>query len=211
MKVLITAGGTRVPIDDVRHIGNMSTGHYGSLLVHQFLRLKSKVTFFVDKYSPHVKDYVGCDDVTTLEYKDYFDYLNIKGHIKATTPDVILSTAAVSDYVMDKVDGKICSDNDEMVIRLRRAEKVLPVFKLISPNSLVFGFKLLSSPTEEEKVAAIERQLEYVDYVVYNDIDQIRKGYTSRYVYDKHMTEYRMISPSELAKFVREEYKNRIN
>jgi len=33
MKVLITSGGTKVPIDDVRYIGNFSSGRYGAALV----------------------------------------------------------------------------------------------------------------------------------------------------------------------------------
>jgi phosphopantothenoylcysteine synthetase/decarboxylase len=211
MKVLITAGGTRVPIDDVRHIGNMSTGHYGSLLVDEFNKMAHKVTFFVDKYSPYANSYYLKDRVTTVKYSDYEDYHNVKQLIRDTKPDIIFSTAAVSDYVVDKIDGKISSDMDEMVIRLKRAEKILPSFKLISPESLVFGFKLLASPTEDEKIAAIKRQLEYVDYVVYNDLDQIKRGNTLRYVYDKNMTAYKIISPLYLYKFAKQEYRNRIN
>ncbi len=211
MKVLITAGGTRVPIDSVRHIGNMSTGAYGSTLVSEFARLKSNTTFFIDKYSPYVKTHLNDENVNTIEYRDYYDYLNVKELIVTSKPDVILSTAAVSDYIVDKVEGKISSNEDELIIKLKKAEKVLPSFKVIAPNTLVFGFKLLASPTEEQKFEAINKQLKYVDYVVYNDIDLIRKGYTSRYIYDKHLTEHRIISPFYLAKFVKEEYKNRIN
>ena len=39
MKVLITSGGTKVPIDTVRHIGNMSSGTFGAKIAFQLLEL----------------------------------------------------------------------------------------------------------------------------------------------------------------------------
>lgn len=42
MKVLITSGGTRIAIDKVRHIGNMSSGTFGSAIATEFLKLFSQ-------------------------------------------------------------------------------------------------------------------------------------------------------------------------
>jgi len=36
MKILITSGGTDVPIDDVRKISNMSSGKYGAEIATEF-------------------------------------------------------------------------------------------------------------------------------------------------------------------------------
>lgn len=214
MKVLITAGGTRVPIDDVRHIGNMSSGYYGSLLAYEFYVMNHvDVTYFIDNYSPYSKNFDSDDKsrrVKTITYKDYFDYLKVKDIIAEQKPDIIISTAAVSDYIVDKVDGKI-SSQDEYTLTLRKAEKVIKSFKELSPNSIVCGFKLMASPKEAEKLAAISRQLEYVDFVVYNDIDKLRQGNSERTIYDQHLTPYRIISPFYLMKFLKQEYRNRIN
>ncbi len=38
MRVLITSGGTKVPIDSVRHIGNMSSGTFGAKIGYEALR-----------------------------------------------------------------------------------------------------------------------------------------------------------------------------
>lgn len=43
MKILITSGGTRVPIDSVRHIANMSTGRYGAELADAFLDMERDI------------------------------------------------------------------------------------------------------------------------------------------------------------------------
>jgi phosphopantothenoylcysteine decarboxylase/phosphopantothenate--cysteine ligase len=215
MKVLITAGGTRVPIDDVRHIGNMSSGAYGSLLAYEFYVMNYvDITYFIDEYSYHKNDFVSEDKsrrVKTIKYKDYYEYLTVKDLIQKEKFDVIISTAAVSDYIVDKIDGKISSNEDEVYLKLKKAEKVIKSFKELSPDSMVVGFKLLASPTEEEKISAIKKQLQYVDYVVYNDIDQIRKGNTHREVWNRQLDSQRIISPFYLMKYIKQEWRNRIN
>ena len=40
MKILITSGGTKVKIDQVRHIGNMSKGTFGSKIAEEFYIFK---------------------------------------------------------------------------------------------------------------------------------------------------------------------------
>jgi phosphopantothenoylcysteine synthetase/decarboxylase len=39
MRVLITSGGTKVPIDGVRDITNMSHGNFGAKIAREFLNL----------------------------------------------------------------------------------------------------------------------------------------------------------------------------
>jgi phosphopantothenoylcysteine synthetase/decarboxylase len=38
MKILITSGGTKIPIDTVRDITNMSTGTFGTKIAEECLR-----------------------------------------------------------------------------------------------------------------------------------------------------------------------------
>lgn len=215
MNVLITAGGTRVPIDDVRHIGNMSSGAYGSLLAYEFYVMNHvNVTYFVDAYSPHSNDYNSEDKsrrVKTIKYKDYYDYLTVKDLIQKEKFDVIISTAAVSDFIVDKIEGKISSNDDEVYLKLKKAEKVICSFKDLSPSSMIVGFKLMASPTEEEKMAAIKKQLKCVDYVVFNDINELRKGNTQREVWNSQLGSQRIISPFYLMKYIKQEWRNRIN
>jgi trans-2-enoyl-CoA reductase len=69
----------------------------------------------------------------------------------------------------------------------------------------------MSSPTEEEKMSAIRKQLKCVDYVVYNDIDELRKGNTQREVWNSQLGSQRIISPFYLMKYIKQEWRNRIN
>jgi phosphopantothenoylcysteine synthetase/decarboxylase len=124
------------------------------------------------------------DTFTNMEYRDYFEYLEVKKIITQWRPDVIISAAAISDYIVDKTEGKISSAGDELVIRLRKGEKVIQSFRALAPNAIIVGFKLLVSPTDDEKWMAINKVFDSgVNYVVYNDLTELRKGNPQRYVY----------------------------
>lgn len=51
MNVLITSGGTEIMIDMVRHIGNMSSGTFGSKIALECLKRGDHVTFLKAKNS----------------------------------------------------------------------------------------------------------------------------------------------------------------
>lgn len=188
MKILITSGGCKVPIDDVRHIGNFSSGRYGASLAAEFYnRGESEIKFFhevgsfvpwgtVDQGRGAKWNYEINSKIEYIPYKYYEDYLQVKDIIKEWQPNIIISTAAISDYIVDKTEGKISSDSDELVIRLKKGEKVIQSFRELAPKATIIGFKLLVSPTKEEKYNAISKQMNYVDQVVFNDLTELRKG-----------------------------------
>lgn len=212
MRILITSGGTKVPIDDVRFIGNMSSGKYGALLCEDFSRLGIGVSFLCAKGSKiseyHQIGIYNGDISSSIHYFNDFDSYKDTAItlVDKNKFDIIISAAAVSDYVMDKTVGKISSD-DELVLRLKKAPKILPLLKETSPNSVIVGFKLLVSPTEEQKLTAIKKVLASgADMVVYNDLTEIRKGYTKRFLYDSSMSETVCDTSSALAINILDQY-----
>ncbi len=221
MKILITSGGTKVPIDSVRHIGNFSTGRYGSELADSLIpslwkeRLKTdhdgKLIFFHEKGSK-LPIAVNCDIVNKVEYKDYFEYLHVKDIIKDEQPDVIISAAAVSDYIVkDSVTGKISSDNEDLTITLTKAEKVISKFRELAPHSIIYGFKLLVSPSEDEVIAAVKKVLKNgADYVVYNDLNELKSGNSTRTIFDRDLNKTYIYNTEVFKNFIYEN-SNRVN
>lgn len=58
-----------------------------------------------------------------------------------------------------------------------------------APNSLLVGFKLLVSPTNNEVEYAIRKVFASgADLVVFNDLTEIRKGNYTRFVFKQDMT-----------------------
>lgn len=188
MKVLITSGGCKVPIDDVRHIGNFSSGRYGADICNEFTNAGHETIFFYEKGSRKAEYLTLKGDGAVfpkyVEYKTYYDYLNVKELIKFEQPDIIISAAAISDYVVDKTEGKISSDNDELVIKLKKGEKVIKAFRELAPNAYIVGFKLLVGPDEDQINKAVDKVFDSgVDMVIYNDLLDLRKGNSTRRLY----------------------------
>lgn len=196
MKLLITSGGTRVPIDAVRSITNMSTGYFGSKLAESLLLNgsdKLSLDFFTSRKGrePFESDeqpylYEG-EWRDTIRYDTFEEYLNVKKLIKENQYDVIISAAAVSDYtVKDVIAGKMESSG-EQTITLVPVEKVIKSFKELAPNCKLVAFKLLADATKEDRDNAARKSLETnnADIVVVNDISQIRRGRRELFVYDK--------------------------
>lgn len=189
MKVLITSGGTKVPIDSVRHIGNFSSGRYGAEIAATFVKKGEDVIYFHERASAPVTVGHYCDSgrIDFVEYKDYFDYLKVKELIAAEQPDIIISAAAVSDFICDKVTGKISSDSDEMIIKLRKAEKVIASFRELASNAFIVGFKCLVSPDYEDIEPKVQGVLDSgADVVVYNDLTRLRSGDPTRTIFSRN-------------------------
>jgi Phosphopantothenoylcysteine synthetase/decarboxylase len=73
---------------------------------------------------------------------------------------------------MHNAGGKISSDLPTVVVLLDRAPKVLADVKQIQPNTILVGFKLLSDVTEQELLAAAQKQMQTSgsDFVLANDL-----------------------------------------
>lgn len=212
-----------MPIDDVRYITNFSSGRYGSELLEYFTDKENiDIIFFHEKgtnhtqYGPIDVDIYKNSKIRFIEYKDYWDYLKVKDIIKKEQPDIIISAAAINDYVVDKIQGKLSSDQDELIIKLKKGEKVIQSFRELAPDALIVGFKLLVSPTQDEKAKAIYNQLKYVDTVIYNDLTELRKGDQLREfvhwvegdkVYSKKMSASEIVDGILLANFFKKVFK----
>jgi phosphopantothenoylcysteine synthetase/decarboxylase len=206
MRVLITSGGTKVKIDMVRHIGNMSSGTFGSRIALEALKRDHDVTFLKakgskDPFTPELPDralgIVEYDMIledardnhslygkkfNVVTYEDFYDYQDkLYKLIENDNYDSIVLAAAVSDYgVKNYVDGKIRSKDSEMNIELDVLPKVISGVRSrsMNPNAYIVGFKLLVNSTDSELIYNATKQLynNKLDLVVANDLRDIKCG-----------------------------------
>ena len=198
MKVLITSGGTKIPIDRVRSITNMSRGTFGSKIADSFFRLGherefskdaekiEKITFFMarDSRKPMAEGLwneaydTGYWPTEYAEYSTFDEYkAGVERLLKAEHYDIIVVAAAVSDYgVANYYDGKYRSREDDMRIKLVKLPKVLPIMREMAPDAVLCGFKLLVDSTDEELALAMKKQIAEtgVELVVGNDLRDIK-------------------------------------
>ncbi len=138
-RVLITAGPTSVPIDDVRVISNTATAATGFILAKKFKDRGAKVTLV---HGAPCDCSLKCR-VKVLRFK-FFDELNriVTRQLKAGKVDVFIHSAAVSDYKPSLIRrGKISSVSKELKLTLVPTVKIIDRLKKLSPDLFLVGFK----------------------------------------------------------------------
>jgi phosphopantothenoylcysteine decarboxylase / phosphopantothenate---cysteine ligase len=120
LKVLVTAGGTREPIDAVRYVGNRSSGRMGFALADEAARRGADVTVVAASVALPRNPAVRYVDVETA------------AELAAATAaefgacDLLLMAAAVADYRTAHARAdKIKKTEAELELRLERTEDVL--------------------------------------------------------------------------------------
>ena len=202
MKILVTSGGTKIPIDKVRDITNMSKGTFGSKIATELLEMGHEVMFlksrgskspmsitinvredfydapddFADWYN-RVKGYLS--HYKEMEYSTFDDYRNrLERWIKIERPDVVMLAAAVSDYgVENPHNGKLRS-NDLLTIKLVQLPKIIHLIKTWHPTCKLVGFKLLVDSKDYQLIDAAKRSIAEngCDMIVANDLADIKDG-----------------------------------
>lgn len=176
--VLITGGGTQVPLDNVRFIGNFSKGRFASRIAEACLKHEqvSRVIYLASENAYRPTEYNRNNHILEKQsFRTYDEYYSQLQYIlKHENIDYVFLAAAVSDYgPADKVDGKISSDKEELVIRLKPLPKIIKLVKDWSKNKKIIqvGFKLLDGVSEEDLIKVAKKALvsNKSEYVIAND------------------------------------------
>jgi phosphopantothenate--cysteine ligase len=204
MRILITSGGTSVPIDPVRSIRNSSTGRFGAALATAALEAGVEVIYLasVDSKSPfsqHIDCHIDKDLDKQLEkvkklhqfhkkfcghyfeyrYASFAEYQTLLKELTITKrPDIVMLAAAVSDYLVSRYSDEKVRSNEQLTIQLETAPKLIHSIKEWLPDTFLVGFKLLVDASDEDlcKAAMISIQQNHADLIVANDLSSIRRG-----------------------------------
>jgi phosphopantothenoylcysteine decarboxylase/phosphopantothenate--cysteine ligase len=173
LKVLVTAGGTREPIDSVRYVGNRSSGRMGFALADEAAALGAEVTVIAAN--------VGLERSPRVRYVDVTTAADLKRVCEAEFPraDVLLMAAAVADYrPAAAAETKLKKDErEELVIALERTPDILSsLADSRRPDQTMVGF---AAEHGEGAVAYGRDKLarKALDAVVVNDISRPDIGF----------------------------------
>ncbi|HEX3360344.1 MAG TPA: bifunctional phosphopantothenoylcysteine decarboxylase/phosphopantothenate synthase [Solirubrobacterales bacterium] len=118
LRVLVTAGGTREPIDSVRFIGNRSSGRMGMALAAAAARRGAEVTVIAANVAlPEPAGVKRIDVETTAE----LSYETVE---RFETQHVLLMAAAPADFRTEPITGKI-KRQDSLNLNLQPTEDIL--------------------------------------------------------------------------------------
>ncbi len=172
-RVLVTAGGTREPLDAVRYIGNRSSGRMGVALAAEARRRGAVVTLIASNLAVPTPE-----DVEVVEAPTAADLENEAS--ARSDADVVLMAAAVSDYRPTETDGaKRPKDEETWEITLEPTPDVLKLLGERRTNGQVLvGF---AAETGDHGLESARRKLaaKKVDFIVYNDVSNEDVGFDS--------------------------------
>jgi phosphopantothenoylcysteine decarboxylase / phosphopantothenate---cysteine ligase len=170
-RVLVSAGGTREPLDAVRFLGNRSSGRMGVALAEEARRRGAEVTLLAANLSVRVPP--GIDVVPTPTAAEM-----AAGAEANRDADVVVMAAAVADYrPAEPEDGKRPKDSEEWTVRLEPTQDILRGLGESRANGQVLvGF---AADTGEQGLARARQKLEAkrADLIVFNDVAQEGVGF----------------------------------
>jgi phosphopantothenoylcysteine decarboxylase / phosphopantothenate---cysteine ligase len=171
LHVLVTAGGTREPLDSVRFLGNRSSGRMGVALAGEARRRGAEVTLLASNLAVAVPRDVEVVQAPTAE--------DVAREVLARSDaDLVLMAAAVADYrPAEAYDGKRPKDEAPWEVRLEPTTDVLTELAARRRNGTVLvGFAADEGERGLER-AREKRNRKGADLVVYNDVGRTDIGF----------------------------------
>jgi phosphopantothenoylcysteine decarboxylase/phosphopantothenate--cysteine ligase len=169
--VLVSAGGTREPLDAVRFVGNRSSGRMGVALAEEARRRGARVTLLAANLAvapPHGIEVVQTPTADRLLHEA----------LARADVDLVLMSAAVADYrPAEASESKRAKGTDLWTIELEPTEDVVKTLAARRENGQVivaFGAERGESGLERKRAMLTDKN---VDLVVYNDVSRSDIGF----------------------------------
>lgn len=169
-RIVVTAGGTREPLDPVRFLGNRSSGKQGVAIASAAVRRGATVTLIASHLD------VQPPDGVTLVHAPSAAELQRAATDAAGSADIVIMAAAVSDYRPAEVqDAKIKKEDtgDELTLRLVQNPDILASLAASARNGqVIVGFAAETTPGHDDllRIGRDKLARKGCDYLVVNRV-----------------------------------------
>ena len=171
LRVLVSAGGTREPLDAVRFLGNRSSGRMGVAIAAEARRRGAEVTLLAANLAVSAPEGVELVETGTAEE------LHREALARADA-DVVVMAAAVADYrPAEPVEGKRPKDGSGWTVELEPTADVLRELggrRRDGQVLVAFGAEQGEQGLERKRGMLADK---HVDLVVYNDVSRDDVGF----------------------------------
>jgi phosphopantothenoylcysteine decarboxylase / phosphopantothenate---cysteine ligase len=169
--VLVSAGGTREPVDAVRFLGNRSSGRMGVALAEESRKRGADVTLLAANLAVPAPPGIEIVETPTAESL-------LEAALAHAGADVVLMAAAVADYrPAERIAAKRPKDDQTWRLELEPTADVLHSLAERRANGQVLvGFAAESGPDGLTR-AREKLTRKGVDLVVYNDVSREDIGF----------------------------------
>lgn len=166
LRFLVTAGGTREPLDPVRYLGNRSSGKMGHAIADEAARRGHQVTLVTTSSLP-VHPAVKMLPVETAR--------EMLEAVEGVEADVAVMAAAVADFrPVGESASKIARESGLDRVELVPNPDILATVVAREPRPFVVGF---AAETGDVGRAVEKARDKGVDLMVYNDVTQPGSGF----------------------------------
>lgn len=191
-KIMVTCGGTREYLDDVRVVTNISSGALGVKITEELLECGASVYLVQAKNSPWTPTQVPGERVFSSSRSVYsrheFVTTNDLMHtmhrlIDNFEIDTVIHSAAVSDFTFVNPGGvKLSSGSPQAFVEYIRktittTPKIISYVKKWNKNIVLVGFKFTVGKTVQElcQIALDNLKKNKADLVVANDLAEMKR------------------------------------
>jgi phosphopantothenoylcysteine decarboxylase/phosphopantothenate--cysteine ligase len=165
-RVMVTAGGTREPVDPVRYLGNRSTGKMGHAIANEAARRGMDVTLVTTSGLPVLPNVKMVSVETAQEMLEA---------VSGIDTDIAVMTAAVADFrPAHPSDSKLARAAGLDSIELEPNPDILATVVDRDPVPFVVGF---AAETGDVERAVEKAKSKRVDMLVYNDVSEPGSGF----------------------------------
>src|SRR5438094_2126718 len=172
-RVLVSAGGTREPLDSVRFLGNRSSGRMGVALADEARRRGADVTLLAANLAVAPPGGVKVVDTPTAADVE-------REALSHRDADIVLMAAAVADYrPAEASDGKRPKDENSWAVELVPTVDVLRALGDGKSNGqllVAFGAEHGAKGLERKRRLLTDKN---ADLVVFNDVGRTGIGFDS--------------------------------
>jgi phosphopantothenoylcysteine decarboxylase / phosphopantothenate---cysteine ligase len=169
--VVVSAGGTREPLDAVRFVGNRSSGRMGVALAEEALRRGAEVTLLAANLAVPVPDGIDVVDTPTAAELE-------REALARAGADVVVMAAAVSDYrPAAALETKRPKDGSPWLVELVPTTDVLAALGgSRNAGQVLVGFAADGGERGLER-AREKRVAKRADLLVFNDVSRNDIGF----------------------------------
>lgn len=171
LKILVTAAGTREPIDPVRYIGNRSSGKMGYAIAEAAASLGAEVTL--------VSGPSALQPPAGVEFFGVESAREMRQLVQERFPacDIVIKAAAVADYRVKNVsDQKIKKNDAELTLVLEKNPDILKELgEMKQPHQTLVGFAAETQNLLQYAKGKLEKK--NLDMIVANDVSKPQAGF----------------------------------
>jgi phosphopantothenoylcysteine decarboxylase/phosphopantothenate--cysteine ligase len=172
LKVLISAGPTREPLDPVRYITNRSSGKMGYALANAALKAGAKVTLVSGPVSLTAPVTVDLVDVETAAQ------MHAAVMSKAAEHDIYIGAAAVADYSPALMENeKIKKQAEQTTLTLQKNRDILADVAQLANRPFTVGFAAETHDLEQYALDKLARK--NLDMIAANWVGRDQGGFDS--------------------------------